>query len=83
MKSFAVLPIIMMAMLLFSFPAQAHVPLIASGNEDISAAMYISDPDKSWAIYGFLEAEKAQYYSFDLVEGEEDLPFAAQIRRSE
>ena len=70
MKSFAVLSVILMAMLLFSFPAQAHVPLIASGNEDISMAMYISDPDKSWAIYGFLEAEKAQYYSFDLVEGE-------------
>ena len=46
------------------------MPLIASGNENISSAMHISDPDKSWAIYGFLEPKKPQYYSFDLVEGE-------------
>jgi hypothetical protein len=69
-KSLVVLTVMLMAMLLFSFPAQAHVPLIASGNENISSAIYVSDPDKSWAIYGFLEAETAQFYSFDLVEGE-------------
>ena len=43
----------------------AHVPLMAGGNENISSALHISDPGKSWAIYGILKPEMAQYYSFD------------------
>ncbi len=43
----------------------AHVPLMAGGNENISTAMHISDPEKSWAIYGVLEPDMVQYYSFD------------------
>jgi hypothetical protein len=69
-KSFAVISVILMTMLSFSFSAQAHVPLVASGNDNISSAIYVSDPGKSWAIYGSLDAQKSQYYSFDLVEGE-------------
>jgi len=42
-----------------------QVPLLPEGNDDISSAMHISDPTKSLSIYGFLEAERAQFYSFD------------------
>jgi hypothetical protein len=57
-------------MLSFAFPASAHVPLMASGNENISSAMHISDPGKSWAVYGSLEKNGVHYYRFDLEEGE-------------
>jgi hypothetical protein len=42
-----------------------HVPLLPEENDNISSALHISDPTKSLAIYGFLGAERAQYYSFD------------------
>jgi len=32
--------------------------------------MYISDPGKSWAAYGFLSPGTAQYYSFDMEQGQ-------------
>jgi len=32
--------------------------------------MHISDPGKSWAVYGALEKDLVHYYSFDLEEGE-------------
>jgi hypothetical protein len=57
-------------MLSLAFPASAHVPLMAGGNEDISSAMHITDPGKSWAVYGSLERDGVHYYSFDLEEGE-------------
>jgi hypothetical protein len=38
---------------------------MAGGNENISSALHISDPGKSWAIYGILKSEMVQYYSFD------------------
>jgi hypothetical protein len=43
---------------------------MANGNENISSAMHISDPGKSWAVYGSLEKDGVHYYSFDLEEGE-------------
>ena len=61
--------IVLLIMLLISSPAMAHVPLMAGGNEDISTAMHISDPGKSWAIYGVLEPDTVQYYSFDIESG--------------
>lgn len=57
-------------MLSFAFPASAHVPLMAGGNENISSAMHISDPGKSWAVYGTLLKDQVHYYSFDMEEGE-------------
>lgn len=48
----------------------AHVPLLAQGNENISSALYISDPGKSWAAYGFLSPGTTQYYSFDMEQGQ-------------
>ena len=57
-------------MLLLSSPSMAHVPLIAGGNENISTALQISDPGKSWAIYGILKPEMAQYCTFNLEKGD-------------
>ncbi len=57
-------------MIFIALPASAHVPLTAGGNENLSSAMHISDPGKSWAVYGALEKDLVHYYSFDLEEGE-------------
>ena len=66
----AFFPILMLAILMLAFPTSAHVPLLAGENENISSAQHISDPGKSWAVYGSLEQSEAQYYSFDMEEGE-------------
>lgn len=46
------------------------MPLAPEMNNNISSATHISDPTKSWAIYGSLGEEEAQYYSFDAKEGQ-------------
>ena len=51
--------------------ALAHAPLGSADNEDITRATAISDPTKSWAIYGELhEGGEAQYYRFDIQNGQ-------------
>jgi hypothetical protein len=62
--------VVLLVMLSLALPASAHVPLMAGENENISTAMHISDPGKSWAVYGSLETDLVHYYSFDLQEGE-------------
>lgn len=57
-------------MLLLPFTAAGHVPLIGGGNEDISSALHISNPAKSWAVYAVLENETVHYFSIDVREGE-------------
>lgn len=69
-KSSPILYLVLLVMLLLAFPGLAHVPIMAGGNENISLAMHISDPGKSWAAYGSLERGGVHYYSFDLEEGE-------------
>ncbi len=69
-KSSPILSLVLLVMLYLAFPASAHVPLMAGGNENISSAMHISDPGKSWAVYGSLLKDQAHYYSFDLQDGE-------------
>lgn len=61
---------LLLVTLLLSFNAVGHVPLIGGGNEDISSALHISNPAKSWAIYAVLENETVHYFSFDVREGE-------------
>ncbi|MCX9082090.1 MAG: hypothetical protein OIN83_07820 [Candidatus Methanoperedens sp.] len=47
----------------------AHSPLIPGINDGLNSATFISDPTKSWAIYGELhEGKEAQYYRFDINE---------------
>ncbi len=69
-KSRPIFFVALLVMLGLAFPSLAHVPLMAGGNENISFAMHISDPGKSWAVYGSLEKDVVHYYSFDLEEGE-------------
>jgi len=69
-KSSLLLSVVLLVMLSLAFPASAHVPLPAGGNEFVSSAMQFSDPGKSWAVYGSLEKDVVHYYSFDLLEGE-------------
>jgi hypothetical protein len=63
--------------LCFSFFAllplvSSHVPISGQGNEVLENAITISDPLKSWAIYGELhEKEEVQYYKFSINKGEE------------
>jgi len=69
-KSSPILFVVLLIMLFFAFAGSAHVPLMAGGNENISSAMHISDPIKSWAVYGSLGTDQVHYYSFDLEDGE-------------
>jgi hypothetical protein len=57
----ALLPIALLPILLFAL-AQAHVPVISEGQEELSTATPISDVEKSWAIYSFLDG-RSEYYS--------------------
>ncbi len=59
------------ALLLASCPAACHVPIIAEGSGNISSAAYISDPGKSWAVYGFLSPNQTEYFCFDAQKGEQ------------
>ena len=61
---------LLLVLLLLSFAAAGHVPLIGGGNEDISSALHISNPAKSWAVYAVLENETEHYFSFDFKEGD-------------
>ncbi len=69
-KVSAGLSLALLILFLLSPAALSHVPLIPEGNENISSAVHISDPGKSWAIYGFLGPNASQYYSFDQEKGE-------------
>lgn len=62
--------ILLLPMLILTVSSSAHVPLMAGENGNISNAMHISDPLKSWAIYGSLPDDAAHYYSFDMDEGD-------------
>jgi hypothetical protein len=69
-KVSAGLSLTLLVLFLLAPAALSHVPLIPEGNENISSAVHISDPGKSWAIYGFLGPKATQYYSFDLEKSE-------------
>jgi hypothetical protein len=61
---FALLPILLLVV------AQAHVPVVSEGQEEISSAMPISNPEKSWAIYSFLDSLQPQYYNLNVDRGQ-------------
>jgi len=49
----------------------AHSPLKPDNNESLATATLIPDPTKSWAVYGELhEGGEAQYYRFNITEGQ-------------
>jgi hypothetical protein len=57
---------------IFSVPsAIAHSPLISAENRGFNDSMFISDPTKSWAIYGELhEGREVDYYRFEIEKGQ-------------
>jgi len=59
-----------LALLFLIHAASAHAPLIAESGGNISTAMHIDDPSKSWAIYGTIPAGGVQYYSFSFARGD-------------
>jgi len=71
-KSSVPFGLILLALLLFALPtpASASVPLMAEENENFSQAMHISDPEKSWTIYGALYGNVTHYYSLDVEAGD-------------
>ncbi len=64
--------LVLLVLLLLVPAAYGRVPLQPEGNDNISSAEYISDPDKSWAVYSQLDSGKAEaeYYSFDVQKGD-------------
>lgn len=51
--------------------ASAHAPVGSGDNESLATATLVTDPTKSWAIYGELhEGGEAQYYRFDATQGQ-------------
>jgi hypothetical protein len=70
-KPSLLLSLLLPALLFLGLPAIAHVPILAEENDNITKAMHISDPEKSWAAYGSLAGDEARYYSFDISEGEQ------------
>ena len=51
--------------------ASAHVPIGAGDNESLATARRISDPLKSWALYGdLLGGGQSQYYTFNIAQGQ-------------
>jgi hypothetical protein len=67
----AVLVISVLSLPCIAIPVLAHAPLTTGNNEDLASATFIPDPAKSWALYAELhEGGEAQYYRFDIREGE-------------
>lgn len=70
-RCIAFLWLVLLLLLLCVTSVQAHVPFIGSDNEALETATYITDPLKSWAIYGELRNPPVvNYYRFDMEEGQ-------------
>ncbi len=62
----------------------AHSPLGPGDNETLATATFISDPTKSWAVYAELhEGGEAQYYGFNVTEGDRIYVMLYKSTRSE
>jgi len=60
-----------LAALFLAAAVLGHVPLASGENGDLSTAMPIENPEKSWVIYAELPGGgSAQYYRFDFQQGE-------------
>jgi len=56
----------------FSISAAAHVPLTSGGNDHIEGAFPVTDPTKSWVVYGDLAgAGDVRYYQMEMGAGDE------------
>ena len=65
------LAVLLALILILVIPAQAHVPVSADNNHDLSTALSIEYPQKSYAIYGNLhDAGGAAYYQLRMQPGD-------------
>jgi len=64
------LSLLFAALIFLALSVDAHVPLMAKENDNISQAMIISDTAKSWAVYGSLPDGETRYFAFDIQKGE-------------
>ena len=63
--------ILMLASLAMLPSALGHAPEFGGGNESLDNATIVSEPTKSWVIYGeLLEGGEAQYYRLNMSAGE-------------
>lgn len=70
MKHCPVPSLLLVALICLAVAVEAHVPLMAEENDNISQAMIISEPAKSWAVYGSLPEGATRYFAFDTLKGE-------------
>jgi len=65
------LSVLLVLILCFALPVYAHVPVSADGNTDISTALAIEKPTKSYVMYGHLhEAGEVAYYQLRMNPGD-------------
>jgi hypothetical protein len=65
------IPVFLVLILCLALPVQAHVPVNADGNSDISTALSVENPAKSYIIYGHLhEAGEVAWYKLHVNPGE-------------
>ena len=63
-------PLIILCLLLV-IPACGHAPLDAGGSGDLTTAVLITQPEKSYVIYGYLhKPTEIAYYRFDMAAGQ-------------
>ena len=65
------LPVFFILLIFIVMPVNAHVPISADNNNDLTNALSVEKPTKSYAIYGHLhEAGDGGYYEFILNDGD-------------
>ncbi|MCX6687328.1 MAG: hypothetical protein NT112_02935, partial [Methanoregula sp.] len=65
------LPLLILILALLVLPACAHAPLGTGENNALSMATVISQPEKSYVVYGHIhEPGEAAYYRFDMAAGQ-------------
>ncbi|MCJ7742291.1 MAG: pre-peptidase C-terminal domain-containing protein [Methanoregula sp.] len=65
------LPVFFIILMVITLPVDAHVPISADNNNDLTTALSMEKPTKSYAIYGHLhDAGDVGYYKFSLNAGD-------------
>ena len=65
------LPVFFIILMVITLPVDAHVPISADNNNDLTTALSMEKPTKSYAIYGHLhDAGDVGYYKFSLNTGD-------------
>ena len=66
------LPLFFILLIVITLPVNAHVPISADSNNDLTTALSVEKPTKSYVIYGHLhDAGDVGYYRFNLNAGDQ------------